>query len=198
MAPPPFPTGTLVTSKSDLRVQLRLRRRELALTHPDAAEKAAEHLLLLDLPAFKVVSGYHPLGGELDPGPVLQRLQAHGARVALPVALDRHSPLIFRAFEPGQTLAPDAVRVPSPTPDAERLEPDLVITPLLGFDRHGHRLGQGAGHYDRTLEALRAARRIWVIGLAYSGQEVEDLPCEPHDQRLDAILTEKGYRSLQR
>ena len=185
-------------SKNDLRAQLRLRRRELGLTHPDAAGQSAAHLPLHHLPPFSVVSGYHPLGGELDPGPALRWFKAQGARIALPVALDRHSPLIFRAFEPGQALEPDAVRVPSPTCDAEALTPDLVLTPLLGFDRHGHRLGQGAGHYDRTLEALRVAGRIWVMGLAYAGQEVEDLPHEPHDQRLDAILTENGYRSFPR
>ncbi|HEY9233988.1 MAG TPA: 5-formyltetrahydrofolate cyclo-ligase, partial [Phenylobacterium sp.] len=69
----------------------------------------------------------------------------------------------------------------------------LVICPLLAFDRRGARLGQGGGHYDRTIEALRAEGPVFVLGLAYAGQEVEGLPAEPHDQRLDAILTESGY-----
>jgi len=71
--------------------------------------------------------------------------------------------------------------------------PDLIIAPLLAFDRAGGRLGQGGGHYDRTIEALRARGPVFVIGLAYAGQEIEAVPCEPHDQRLDAILTEIGY-----
>ncbi|HEY9216874.1 MAG TPA: 5-formyltetrahydrofolate cyclo-ligase, partial [Phenylobacterium sp.] len=76
---------------------------------------------------------------------------------------------------------------------AAQVAPDLVLAPLLAFDRRGHRLGQGAGHYDRTLANLRAAKPVWVVGLAYAGQEVEEIPAEPHDQRLDAILTETGY-----
>ena len=73
------------------------------------------------------------------------------------------------------------------------LQPDLVVTPLLAFQLDGTRLGQGGGYYDRALEALRARKRVMVLGLAYSGQQVENLPHEAHDQRLDAILTEKEY-----
>jgi 5-formyltetrahydrofolate cyclo-ligase len=185
-------------NKTDLRAQLRLRRRELAATHPDASDRAAAHLPLEMLGSFAVVSGYQPLGGEIDPWPVLNRLAVAGARIALPVAIDRHSPLIFRAYEPGQPLEPDAVKIPSPAADAETLVPDLVIAPLLAFDREGHRLGQGAGHYDRTLQGLRERGRVWVIGLAYAGQEIDHFPREPHDQPLDAILTENGYHGARR
>ena len=73
------------------------------------------------------------------------------------------------------------------------MEPDLVIVPLLAFDRDGVRLGQGGGYYDRALKALRDTREVFVLGLAYSGQETANLPREPHDQALDAILTEKEY-----
>ena len=185
-------------NKSDLRAQLRLRRRELTGMHPDAGARAAEHLPLNQLPQFTVVSGYHPLGGEIDPWPVLNRLAAAGARIALPVALDRHSPLIFRAYAQGQPLELDAVKIPAPTEAAETLIPDLVIAPLLAFDRGGHRLGQGAGHYDRTLQSLRERGNVWVIGLAYAGQQIERVPYEPHDQPLDAILTETSYHVVRR
>lgn len=185
-------------SKSDLRAQLRLRRRELSAIHPDAGEQAAAQLPLARLPPFAVVSGYHPLGGEIDPWPTLRRLADAGARIALPVAQDRHSPLTFRAYAPGQPLEPDAVKIPSPTQAAQTLIPDLVIAPLLAFDRDGHRLGQGAGHYDRTLAGLRERGSVWVIGLAYAGQEIERVPREPHDQPLDAILTETGYHVVRR
>ena len=179
--------------KPALRAQLRTRRRELSVTHPDAALKAAGHLPVDALGAVAVASGYRPMGREIDPWPVLRRLEEAGARIALPVAITRHDPLIFRAFREGDPLERDAVGVEAPTADAETLTPDVLIVPLLGFDRQGHRIGQGAGHYDRTLSALRAGGRAWAIGLAYAGQEVEGLPSEAHDERLDAILTETGY-----
>jgi 5-formyltetrahydrofolate cyclo-ligase len=185
-------------SKSDLRAQLRLRRRELSATHADAGERAAAHLRLAELSPFAVVSGYYSLGGEIDPWPVLKRLADAGAKIALPMALDRHGPLVFRAYTPGQPLEPDAVKIPAPTSTAEILVPDLVIAPLLAFDRDGHRLGQGAGHYDRTLAGLRERGSVWVIGLAYAGQEIDRVPREPHDQPLDAILTETGYHVARR
>jgi 5-formyltetrahydrofolate cyclo-ligase len=81
----------------------------------------------------------------------------------------------------------------APVPSAPQSHPDLVIAPLLGFDRKGRRLGQGGGTYDRTLANLRAFGRVFVLGLAYSGQEVDEVPAEPHDQRLDAVLTETAY-----
>ncbi|MBI3514336.1 MAG: hypothetical protein HY060_09780, partial [Proteobacteria bacterium] len=71
-------------------------------------------------------------------------------------------------------------------------EPDLLLVPMIAFDRHGTRLGQGAGYYDRTLLALRAARAITAIGVAYAVQELPDIPTGPYDQPLDAILTEAG------
>jgi 5-formyltetrahydrofolate cyclo-ligase len=112
------------------------------------------------------------------------------------VAPQPHAPLVFRAFAADQAMEPDAARIPSPTPDAETLVPDLVIAPLIGFDRDGYRLGQGGGYYDRTLADLRAAGRVFVIGLAYAGQEVDRVPRDAHDQPLDAILTETGYHRV--
>ncbi len=73
------------------------------------------------------------------------------------------------------------------------MTPDLVLAPVLAFDRTGGRLGQGAGCYDRTIATLRAVRRVQVIGLAYAEQEVDRVPMDEHDQRLDGILTDKGY-----
>ena len=89
-------------------------------------------------------------------------------------------------------MAPDAP-LTFATSDGAAASPDLIIAPLLAFDRTGGRLGQGGGHYDRTIEALRARGSLFVIGLAYAGQEIDAVPREPHDQPLDAILTELGY-----
>ncbi|MFC3079155.1 5-formyltetrahydrofolate cyclo-ligase [Phenylobacterium terrae] len=181
------------SDKTELRRRMRAQRLRLARAWPDAAELAAGQLPAELLSRFAVVSGYHAMGTELDPRAVLRRFAEAGARLALPVAEDRDAPLVFRAWAPGDPQVPDAFGIPSPPHSAEHLAPDLVIAPLLAFDRHGHRLGQGAGHYDRTLANLRAAKPVFVLGLAYAGQEVEELPAEPHDERLDAILTETGY-----
>jgi 5-formyltetrahydrofolate cyclo-ligase len=177
---------------------MRARRRDLAVLAPDAAERAAANLPLEALPPFGVVAGYHALGAELSPWPVLRKLEAAGARVVLPAAPEPHAPLLFRAFDPDQPLEPDAARIPSPTAAAEALRPDLVIAPLIAFDRHGYRLGQGGGYYDRTLAALRAAGRLFGIGLAYAGQEVGRIPRDAHDEPLDAILTESGYHRIRK
>ena len=183
----------LSSAKSLLRVTMRAQRRALAEQAPEAGRRAAAVAPLERLPRFTVVSGYRPQGAEIDPGPLMRRLSAEGARLCLPVAVSRDAPLIFRAYEPRATLVPDAFGIPSPGPEAEELTPDFVIAPTMAFDRTGGRLGQGAGHYDRTLENLRKGGRVFVLGLAYAGQEVARVPAEPHDQRLDAILTETGY-----
>jgi 5-formyltetrahydrofolate cyclo-ligase len=188
----------LLQSKDDLRRAMRARRRDQAALVPEAAERAAAHLPVDSLPPFAVVAGYHAMGAELSPWPVLRRLQAAGARIVLPVAPAPHAPLLFRAFEADEPLEPDAARIPSPTAAAETLTPDLVIAPLIAFDRQGYRLGQGGGYYDRTLAALRAAGRLFVIGLAYAGQEVDRIPRDAHDQPLDAMLTESGYHRIRK
>jgi 5-formyltetrahydrofolate cyclo-ligase len=185
-------------SKPELRARMRAHRRDLAALDPGAAERAALNLEGAALPPFAVVAGYHAIGSEMNPWPCLRVLAAGGARIVLPVAPRPDAPLVFRVWSPGQRLEPDAARIPSPTEDAEALTPDLVITPLLGFDRDGYRLGQGGGYYDRTLERLRAGGPLWTVGLAHAGLEVDRIPREAHDQPLDAILTETGYHPVQR
>ena len=167
------------SEKASLRSRLRLRRRELAVAFPDAAERATGALNLARLPPFNVVAGYEKMGSEIDPSPVLRKLAAAGALLAVPLVLRPRLPLVFR------------------TTDGE-VTPDLIIAPLLAFDRAGGRLGQGGGHYDRTIERLRASGPLFVIGLAYTGQEIDVVPHEPHDQRLDAILTEIGYSEFRK
>ena len=131
---------------------------------------------------------------KLDPAPAGGRRCARpGACIALPVALAPGAPLAFRLAHEGAPLVRDAAGVRAPGPEAPEAAPDLVVTPLLAFDRSGARLGQGGGYYDRTLQALRARGPVFALGLAYAGQESADLlPAEPHDQRLDAVLTEAG------
>jgi 5-formyltetrahydrofolate cyclo-ligase len=188
---------TNALSKADLRPRMRARRRDLAAIDPGAAEAAARHLPLDDLPCVTVAAGYHALGAEMSPWPVLRRLADQGVRIALPVAMDLQSPLIFRAWSADQAMEADAAKIPSPAEDAELLVPQLIIAPLLAFDPLGYRLGQGGGYYDRTLEDLRAKGPVFVIGLGYAGQRIDRVPREAHDQPLDAILTETGYHRVQ-
>ena len=187
-----------LSSKAQLRRRLRARRVELAQAHPDAAQHCADLLPVHELPAFASFAGYHALGAELNPSPLIRRLAALGGLFALPVCEGPDAPLIFRLWDDHDPLVPDAMGVPAPPAHAPLIHPDLVIVPLVGFDRQGGRLGQGGGHYDRTLEALRAHKPVFVLGLAYAGQEVPELDIEPHDQRLDAILTENGYIPVER
>jgi 5-formyltetrahydrofolate cyclo-ligase len=183
-------------AKALLRAQLRAARRDAAAEAPSAAEIAASAFPAEDLGAFPIVAGYRAHGSEIDPWPLMRRLAEAGARLALPAAVTLDAPLVFRAYAPGDALAPDAAGMAAPTEGAQTLTPDLVIVPLLGFDGQGGRIGQGGGHYDRTLAALRAVRPAFAIGLGYAAQEVARIPAEPHDQALDAILTEKGYRRV--
>ncbi|MGA0603952.1 5-formyltetrahydrofolate cyclo-ligase [Caulobacter sp. KR2-114] len=180
-----------------MRRILRARRRALAVSAPQAAALAAAALPTALLGRFAVVGGYHALGAEMDPAPLIARLAEHGALTALPAAAP-DAPLVFRLVRPGDVPAPDAFGIPSPPPQAPEAAPDLLIAPLLGFDAAGGRLGQGGGHYDRTIAAIRAVKPLFVLGLAFAGQEVAHLDMEPHDQRLDAILTETGYREVRK
>jgi 5-formyltetrahydrofolate cyclo-ligase len=184
--------------KADLRAELRARRAEAKRANPDAGVHAARHFARAGLSGFKTVAIYHPQGAEMDPYPVAAVLERQGARIALPVAVERDAPLVFRLIGEGGAMRPDAVGIPSPTPDAADVIPDLVICPLLGFDRRGGRLGQGGGFYDRTLAVLRAGGPVVAIGLAYAAQELPSLPAGPFDQPLDGVLTEQGYRPAER
>ena len=166
---------------------MRALRRQLALDAPEAAEQAAANLPAM--PGVHVYGLYHPVGSELDPTPI----RVPGARRALPVVIAREAPLVFRLHELGEPLALDALGIPAPAADAAEARPDVLFTPVLAFDRRGGRLGQGGGHYDRTIAALRAEKPLLVIGVAYAGQEVPEIPMEPHDERLDGILTETAY-----
>lgn len=181
-----------MTDKTALRARMRRLRARLAVETPDAALRVAERLPADALPLFTAFAGYAAVGAELDPLPLMQALSDRGS-CALPVAETRDGPLSFRRWPLGAPLAPDAFGVPAPLPEAAAVAPGLVIVPLLAFDRAGGRLGQGAGVYDRTLEALRRTGPVFVLGLGYAGQELPEIPMEPHDQRLDAILTETAF-----
>jgi 5-formyltetrahydrofolate cyclo-ligase len=122
--------------------------------------------------------------------PLLWHLAAQGAQLALPVVIGRDQPLIFRAWTAQAQLLRGQLGIMEPSPQSDVVEPDIVLVPLAAFDRAGHRIGYGAGHYDRTLLQLRTSKPIVAIGLAFAVQEIETIPALPHDVRLDYVLTE--------
>ncbi len=184
--------------KTSLRRIALARRAELdEATRARAAEAAAEHAMRwLGEVAGEVVSVFSPIGQEIATAPLVARLRAAGAQVALPVVVAPGAALIFRIWEPGvelvDTAGPGRKCIPAPPESAPAVSPDVLIVPLAGFDARGHRLGYGAGFYDRTLSLLRRAKRIEAIGYAFAVQQLPEVPDEPHDERLDAVATDAG------
>ena len=162
---------------------------------PDAGRQAAA-CFPRDLGPFATAALYWPAGSEIDPGPLAEVLAERGVRLCLPAVVVKDAPLEFRAWSLGEPLAPDAIGMMAPEAAWPLLRPDLMVLPLLAFDGYGGRLGQGGGYYDRTLAQLRAQGPVFVLGLAYAAQEVERLPAETHDEPLDAVLTETGFRAF--
>ncbi len=141
-------------------------------------------------------AGYWPIGEEADIRPLLTALHQRRHRVALPRVVRREAPLRFLRWHPGDRLVPGYARIPEPAADGEEIVPDVLLVPLLAFDRAGRRLGYGGGFYDRTLGALRRRGAVEAIGIGYSEQEVDSLPPGDHDEPLDWIVTELGCRRL--
>lgn len=139
-----------------------------------------------------MIAGYMPIGSELDPRGLMERLAARGSGLCLPDVTMPGAPLEFRRWSPGETLRSGAYGIDVPMPDAEEAQPDVILVPLLAFDRRGYRLGYGGGYYDRTIAALRETKTVLAVGLAFSGQVRDDLPIGPHDVRLDWVVTESA------
>jgi 5-formyltetrahydrofolate cyclo-ligase len=137
------------------------------------------------------ISGFFPYKSEIDTRPLLGRLAGEGWTTALPIVIASGDPLMFRRWYPGQPTTPGMWDIPQPTEDSPLIEPDVLLVPMLAFDRKGYRLGYGGGFYDRTLAKLRAKKSVIAIGVAYAGQEVDSVPRDAHDQPLDFIMTEK-------
>jgi 5-formyltetrahydrofolate cyclo-ligase len=138
-------------------------------------------------PAGAVVSGFWPIDHEIDIRPLLISLHSRGHDIALPVTPRRGKPLTFRLWRPSDELIPERFGTMRATgPEAT---PDFLLVPLLAFDPRGHRLGYGAGYYDRTIEALPDA---FTLGCAYAIQQVPEVPAGPHDKPLGAVATEQG------
>jgi 5-formyltetrahydrofolate cyclo-ligase len=168
-----------------------VRQRMLAAREawdPACGVPLGEHVLReVAMPAGAVVSGFWPMGREIDIRPLLMALHERGHPIVLPETPKRGNPLIFRLWWPGAVMLPE--RFGTSRPNGEVRVPDVLLVPLLAFDRRGYRVGYGAGYYDRTLAALPGRFRL---GVAYAASELDEVPAGPYDARLDAVATERG------
>ncbi|WP_174285767.1 5-formyltetrahydrofolate cyclo-ligase [Sphingomonas bacterium] len=179
-----------MTDKRTLRVQLRARRAmaiETTIPVPSAFRARLS-------PGLTVAS-YIPIRGEADPSPLARAAVEAGCAILLPHVVDRATPLRFLAWDTEAALAAGPFGLHQPAADATEHVPDIVLTPLVGFDRLGNRLGQGAGHYDRAFARHPGA---WRVGVALSVQEVDALAVDPWDMPLHAVATEKEWIMLDR
>jgi len=184
MAAPHMPIG-LIEAKRAVRARMLAAREAW---DPVCGAILAGHVLRdLPPPAGAVVSGFWPIGQEIDIRPLLVALHERGHPIVLPETPKRGNPLIFRLWHPGSVMLPE--RFGTLRPDGDLRLPDYLLVPLLAFDRRGYRIGYGAGYYDRTLAALPGRFRL---GVAYAAQELDEVPAGPYDQRLDAVATERG------
>jgi 5-formyltetrahydrofolate cyclo-ligase len=179
-------------SKGDLR-KLALDARDAMAPEARAAasDKLAARGLPFEIAPGTVVSGYSPIRNELDPAPLMRKLAALGAKLALPAVLGRGKTLVFRAWSENDRLMLGPLGILEPSPAMAQLIPDIMLVPLAAFDRLGHRIGYGAGHYDFTLAHLRKVKPITAIGLGFAAQEIKAVPALAHDVALDYVLTEK-------
>jgi 5-formyltetrahydrofolate cyclo-ligase len=178
--------------KAELRQDALKRRDALpAADRQAAAEAVAARSFPLPVQSGIIVSGYSPLQSEINPLPLLRKLAAAGAQLALPVVIGRGSPLIMRSYAFGQPLNAGTWGIREPYEDAPEVLPDILIVPLAAFDRKGHRIGYGAGYYDMTINRLRMLKPAIAVGIAYAAQHVAVVPHTPRDARLDLVLTER-------
>lgn len=185
--------------KQTLRDKLMQARKAHHAAHgATAGEALAARLDDLALAPQSCIAIYLPIGSELDCRPLMRALHEAGHTLCLPACLAVDTALVFRAYAVGDALFDDALGMAAPPASAALCQPDMVLLPLIGFDAAGMRLGRGGGYYDRTLAQFRAAsptgqKAVTSCGVAYDMQMVDKCPAAPHDQALDAVITETAF-----
>lgn len=191
-------------SKQALREQAKAIRDDAAAQlGDDGIRRFFEHLIQTWSKASEgfgnetIMAGYWPMASEMDVRPALVALDRIEVLITLPEVSAKDRPLRFRAWRPDEALIEGDHGTFHPLKTAPLMRPDVVLVPLLAFDRRGYRIGWGGGYYDRTLELLRKTGECIAIGVAYSAQEVDEVPTDAYDQRLDWIITEKEAIKVQ-
>lgn len=179
----------MILDKQALRARLRADRDRFAAESVTAILAPAPFVERLT-PGL-IVATYCPVGSEADPTQLAAAAAERGCRLALPHVIDRVAPIRFLAWEMGAPLVAGPFGLRQPDASSAEVAPDVMLTPLVGFDPRFNRLGQGAGHYDRAFARFEAA---WRVGVAWSVQEVPAIPADPWDVPLHAIVTEQGMR----
>jgi 5-formyltetrahydrofolate cyclo-ligase len=194
-----MPNSSPATAKAELRRQALARRDVLpAAERAQAAETIAARAFPVAVAPGVIVAGFMPMKSEINPLPLMRKLAAAGARLALPVVAGQGKPLIMRAWAFGEPLVAGVWGIREPAPAAPAVAPEILIVPLLAFDRAGQRIGYGAGYYDLTIAALRARQAVVAIGVAFAAQEIAAVPATPRDAPLDLVLTEREVIDLRR
>ncbi|HKJ75545.1 MAG TPA: 5-formyltetrahydrofolate cyclo-ligase [Alphaproteobacteria bacterium] len=190
----------IVEAKKTCRAEAKARRNAVHdAASPDAGRRLARHVLDTGLIGPNdVVSGFWPMGAEIDLVPLLTELTGRGVTCVLPVIEKKAAPLVFREWRPDIEMVPKGFGTFEPPESSPQRDPTVVLAPLLAFDAEGYRIGYGGGYYDRTLAKLRAAGPLTVIGVGYEAQEVGAVPRDAYDQPLDWIVTEEGARKFSR
>lgn len=183
------PSPAALTDKALLRTHMRAARRTFAPAGPTRVASAFLDRLRPGL----IVASYRPIGGEADPAPLERAATAAGCILALPRVVDRATPMRFLAWSPAWPLDTGPLGLRQPPADAPELVPDIILTPLVAFDRAGGRLGQGAGYYDR---AFTLHAEGWRVGVAWSIQEAPRIPVDLWDIFLHAVATEKEWITI--
>jgi len=181
----------ILQQKAELRREALARRDALpAEIRKAAAEAITARPFPLAVAPGMIVSGFMPLKSEINPLPLMRKFADAGARLALPVVAGSGKPLIMRSWQWGEPLFPGVWGIREPGREAPEVQPDILLVPLLAFDRGGHRIGYGAGYYDLTIAQLRAKKPIAAVGIAFAAQEIETVPRTAFDAKLDLVLTE--------
>ena len=182
--------------KEELREQAILHRDRIRPEDEDVEALAALFQEHVKPQMGQVIAAYWPLDHEIDVRYIIDDLLKQGHSIALPIASRKSREMTFSKWDGKGDLAKGNFGVFVP-PSEDLVEPDIILVPMLAFDRKGNRLGRGGGHYDATIEALRQKKDVLVIGVAYAAQAVLfNLPVEEHDQRMDMILTPQGVQDF--
>ncbi|HJY16996.1 MAG TPA: 5-formyltetrahydrofolate cyclo-ligase [Xanthobacteraceae bacterium] len=182
----------MASAKTELRRDALARRDALSAdVRKAAAEAIAARAFPLPISPGIIVSGFMPLKSEINPLPLMKTLAEAGAALALPKIDGRGKPLVMRAWPWGAPLDAGQWGIREPKADAPEVDPDILLVPLLAFDRTGHRIGYGAGYYDMTIARLRSRKTITAVGIAFAMQEVSTVPATERDAPLDLVLTER-------